>query len=734
MSDTAKQSANAMGASANNLRAAVLLAATISAVPAMAETAAGTDATAGSALDEVVVTAQRRSQNLQDVPVTVSAVTGDVALARGITEVSDLPVLAPGLTITREVGNDVIYMRGVGNNNSTAGQEQNIAIYVDGVYYPSMSSDPGSFTNLERIEVLKGPQGTLFGRNTTGGLVQFVTKDPTQEFHGNASVGYGNFGTTDASMYVTGGLTTNLAADLMVAYHNQAIGWGTNLFTGQDIDRARNLDFRSKWVYTPFDGTKVTFTGGHTELWTDQGVFQQILTSEPLPALGGNVYPGNHWNANQNVSAYYTVGQSNYALRIDQDLGLFKIAAISAYQSSNRKLLLDLDVTPAPALAARDPNLTTSFSQELQLSSNPGKLNWVVGAMYFYMNGRQPPLAILAGPTELAVAEYYTGQKTDSLAGYGQVTLPLGDTTDLTVGGRYTEDRQELYGALHAFNGAGYTIIGANPDTNTANFGNFTWKVALDHHFTENFMGYASISTGFKSGVYNITFANPSEAPVKPEKLTDYEVGFKSELFDRRLRLNMDAFYYNYKDLQLQTYIQAAIVTLNAAAARVYGAEADFAVKLTPGLELTGGVSELHSEYRDFNNVPSYDSSSGLGVPILGLSGSGNQLLRTPDLTGNLSLDYKRPVSFGTLGVNTTLYHTSTFFFEPDNRLHQPTYNLVNGQMSWTSLSDRYTVRLWSKNMFNRQYSVQKISGANAPDVGSPGAPRTYGVSVGVKF
>jgi iron complex outermembrane receptor protein len=247
-------------------------------------------------------------------------------------------------------------------------------------------------------------------------------------------------------------------------------------------------------------------------------------------------------------------------------------------------------------------------------------------------------------------------------------------------------------------------------------------------------MGYASVSTGFKSGVYNITFSTPNEGPVKPEKLTDFEVGMKSELFDHRVRLNMDAFYYDYKDLQLQTFITTNIVTLNAASAKVYGVEAEFETNLTSQLHLHAGASGLRSKYEDFANVPAYDSASGIGVPILGRSGSGNQLLRTPSFQANAALDYEVPLPVGSLVANATYFHTSGFYFEPDNRLSQSAYNLVNGQLMWKSSEERYNVRLWAKNIFNQQYYAQKISGSGSADAGAPGAPRTYGLSVGVTF
>lgn len=684
------------------------------------------------ALEEVVVTAQRRSENLQDVPVTVSALSGDDIAARGIESMADLGVVSPGLNVTNVVGNAILYLRGVGSNNSTAGNEQNVALYVDGVYYPSASAEPGSFKNIERIEVLKGPQGTLFGRNSTGGLIHVITKDPTQEFSGSASVGYGNYGTSTASTYLTGGITSVIAADISASYSHQDQGWGRNVTTGIEAYKGESLDLRSKWLFTPTDTTRLTLIAARTRLDTDIGASRQDLSLTPLPpSRNSQTRPADLYTTQTNVTPTYSVRQTTGSLKWEQELGALHLQTISAYQDTQRESILDLDNTAVAATEASFPNKTKSFSQEALLSpSDPGQLVWVVGAMYYWADGYEDPLAILAGPTRAPAALYNTGQKTNSLAGFGQATLALGSADHVTLGGRYTTDRQHLYGTLTT---PAVTLTPTAP-TNSATFNDFTYKVAYDHRFTDDVMAYVSVSTGFKSGVYNITFGSPAQTPVNPEKLTAYEIGMKSELAQRRVRLNVAAFYYDYKDLQLQSFTGTAIVTLNAAKAQIYGVEADLLAELTEHLRLQLGATALHSEYKDFPNLPSYDVSTGLGVPIAGLRGDGLKLQRTPNTTGTLNLTYEVPVSFGKLAASGTVYYTSKYFYEPDNRLEESAYALFNSELSWTSPNDRYKVSAWGKNLSAEKYYLTKTSGSGSPDTGAPAAPRTYGLGLNVKF
>lgn len=708
------------------------LAGALAAIPAAAQSTDSSGTAAGVQLDEIIVTAQRRDENLQRVPITVSAVSGEMAEARGIRETADLNIVAPGLNVSRDTGTPQIYLRGVGSNNATAGQEQAVAVYVDGVYSPSLAAELGSFADVERIEVLKGPQGTLFGRNATGGLIQIITKEPGDELSGRLSATYANYETVTLNGYIGGPLSENVGASIAANYQNQGKGWGRST-AGFEVQKGEVLNLRGKLVARLGETTKITLTGALNTNDNDFGDAVQVLTTTLYPALGGSVYTGDVNNSTVNEDVGTTINQKSASLKIEQELSFATLTSTTAFDHTKRATFLDNDRTIVLARSAYFPDDTKSASQEFQLASLPGSnIKWILGGLYFYSKAIESPLITYAGgAARVPVAVFDTGQITNSYSAYGQATIPLGERTNLTLGGRYTSDRRVLFGT---FTAGGVTITPSDA-TRKKTFGRFTYKVALDHRVTDDVLVYASLSTGFRSGVYNISFSTPTDAPVEPETLTAYEVGIKSELFDRRVRFNLSGFYYDYKDLQLQTFVTPRILLINAASTKIYGAEAEFEAQLAPGLRFMSSGSVIRSEYKDFPNAPTYNTiPTGVGVLVPGYNAAGNDVARTPRFTFNAALDYRTDVSFGEIGGNISYYHNSGFYWEPDNKLRQPAYDLVNAEISWTSSSDMLSARLWAKNLFDKQYFYGQSSGANVPDGGRGAAPRTYGVTLGVKF
>ena len=229
-----------------------------------------------SVLEEIVVTAQKRAESLQEVPIAVSAFTSEVLEQSGVTSTMDLTMVTPGLQVIRALGSPQFSLRGISAATVAAGNENSIATYVDGVYMPSMAGNNFAFNNLERVEVLKGPQGTLFGRNATGGLINVVTKTPSQESTGNVEVSYGNYETTGVNAYFSGGLTDTIAADLAVLYSDQNDRFGTNINTGNDRGFSKTQAIRSKVVFDASDATTVTFALGYSEYDTDMGLNRQL--------------------------------------------------------------------------------------------------------------------------------------------------------------------------------------------------------------------------------------------------------------------------------------------------------------------------------------------------------------------------------------------------------------------------------------------------------------------------
>ncbi len=360
----------------------VSLLALLLAAPAVAQVA---EPASGDGLDEIIVTAQRREQSLQDVPIAIQAVSAEQIENSGITTVQGLSVLVPGLAVQQGAANANTYLRGVGSQVLGPGLESPVATYVDGVYYASVFGTPHGLSNVARVEVIKGPQGTLFGRNATGGLVHVVTRTPSQDPGLELDFGYGNYDTSNVGVYATAGLGSSLAADFSASLTNQGEGYGINLVNGQDVNRTENdLQLRSKWLFTPSEGTQITAIFDYNEVDTSRNVFRVLPGTGLPPPLGPN-YGGSVFNTASNVEPYIRTRGGGASLEIRQDLGFADLVSISAYREGRTRAALDLDAT-AFFFSNVSPLLQTEeqVTQELQLQSNDdGAFQWIVGGFYF---------------------------------------------------------------------------------------------------------------------------------------------------------------------------------------------------------------------------------------------------------------------------------------------------------------------------------------------------------------
>ncbi|MET0497946.1 MAG: TonB-dependent receptor [Steroidobacteraceae bacterium] len=684
-------------------------------------------------LEQVIVTAQRREQNLQEVPIAVTAVTGAMAEARGIRTTDDLNMAVPGLNVSRSISTGLLYLRGVGNNSTNPGQEANVGFYVDGVYYATVVSDVSSFaSNVDHIEVLKGPQGTLFGRNTTGGLLQVVTKDPSQTFGGKVNVGYGNYETTSASAYLTGGVSENVAADLSVNYSDQGEGWGRDIYRNTDVNFRDDLNVRSKWVYQPSEDWKVTAAADYNHIKSDLGSTRQMLAGLPRTpaALGSIVFNGNIYDAQTNAPVEDDIEGGGLALRVEHDTGGVRLVNIAAARRMNRLTLLDLDSTPGErSRASYDEQEAKTFSEEFQvMSSADSNIQWIAGLYYFNANDGVHPLTIYNAALGAALYQQIdVSLRTESYSGFAQASLPLSDKMSLTLGARYTVDDKEVDATVRTALALVSTV-----DTDKS-WSEPTFRAALDYQLTDSVLAYVSVNTGFKSGLYNAT--TPTQPPVNPEKIISYETGIKSELFDRNLRLNFAGFYYDYTDLQLTRFTGTSTQLQNAADAKVYGFEIESEASVGEGWTILAGASVLSSEYEKFQGAVSFTTNpvTGLGQQVI-LDVSGNDLQRTPAFTFNAAVDYRHPIAAGEIGFNVGYYYNDGYFFEPDNQLEQPSYGLVNAEASWTAPNEHYKVKLWARNLLDEEYFNLMGTSNGGPPIGAPGAPRTYGMALSYDF
>lgn len=730
----------------NLFHASVSLTALAMATPAMAQsgTAPSNQASAPEqaaivGLEDIIVTANRREENLQDVPISILAVTPAQLVNSGVSNLQDLSAIVPGIAVSQGAATANTYIRGVGSQVIGPGLESPVALYVDGVYYASTFGAPADLTSVARVEVLKGPQGTLFGRNATGGLTQIITRTPGQTPHIEANASYSNYDTTKFDAYASTGLGPDLAADISAVLSNQRDGYGVNLVTGKDVNKTgRNLQLRSKWVYNPGVGTHITAIVDYGEVMTSRNVFR-VLPGSGLPPILGPNYGGSRYNTASNIDPFLNTKGGGASLKIEQDLGFAQLVNIAAYRQSKTRAQLDLDAT-ATVFTAVSPLLQKEkqYSEELQLQSkSSGAFKWIIGG-YLYRDVASIDQTTTLGPVvrpPFSALNNQGKQTSISYAGFAQATLEVAPDTNLTAGARYTYEKRDLFANGSARIGTTVVPTLTNYATST-NFSRLTYRAAIDHRFSPEVLAYAAINTGFKSGGYNAVA--PTQPAFRPEKLTAYSAGVKTDLMDRRLRVNVEAFYYDYSDLQLAVVLVLAPgVTspgvINGGKSRVYGLDLDMQAKISSALTISGGLEYLHSRFIDSASNFAIGSPSGTVPTFLG-SVTGNNIPYSPDFVGNVAADYKFDLAGGATNLNVTYQYNDGYFTEPDNIVSQKGFSLLSASLRWKAPNEHYSVSLWGKNLTNASVIQNELTLGFGPHYSSYLAPRTYGVTVGVNF
>lgn len=678
-----------------------------------------------------MVTAQRRSENLQDVPIAVSVLSADRLATMGVSDTKLLATTVPGLTFTTQANLAAPRIRGVGAASAGAGNENPVSLYVDGVYYASAGASVLSFNNISQIAVLKGPQGTLFGRNATGGLIQITTPDPSSVFSGMADASYGNHNSFGGNLYVTGGIVEGLAADLAIHFQDQTDGFGTNLFNGRNVNDSRDVAVRSKIQAKPDDLTSATLTLDYSNSRSSTPAYRVIDGELPLD---GKRFAGGEYDVDTNIQPLTRVEQYGAALNLIRDLNFAKLVSISAYRVSNFHTIFDADGQPEDFISGDVNEPGRQFSQELQLlSPGGGRFNWQTGLYYFWARDGFLPTTV---PLPLfGISQHIeTKQRTRSIAGYAQGTYKFDDQTSLTLGARLTHETKYIDGAgsIEVL-GAGIDIP-SGPYSSSTSVTKPTWRIALDHRLNDDVLMYVSYNRGFKSGGYD---PSSTDAPIsfRPEVLDAYELGLKSEVFDRRLRLNAAGFYYNYRDIQLNSYNNGVTSIYNGKSAKIYGLDLDLAAVVTSSLTFTGGVSLLHDRFSDFPITQTAVLPTGGLTALPNMSADGKRLQNTPDWQLNAGIEYRVPLEAGYVLFAADFFHSARWYSTPENRLYQPAYNLFNASASWSiGATDRYVLQLFGKNLGNKAYAQQLTVEVPVADFVTMAEGRTFGVKLGMKF
>lgn len=716
------------------IKASSLAAATLVIGVAQAQAPIGTQGEQLGSLEEVVVTAQKRSENLQDVPIAVTALTADDLEKTGIATTQDLQVSVPGLVYNQSGSRSQTYLRGVGNNLTIENSDPSVATYIDGVYISSSAATIQQLLNVKQVEVLKGPQGTLYGRNATGGAINITTQSPGGSLESGVNVGVGNYSRYDVGGYLSGPISDNWRAGIYAGGDERNPYTTNKLSAGipdpHDRDKEREYGARGKLIYDTQSRLTLTAIGDVERYWSFEDMAWRQLTNNATGFSRGAVPNPNRYSVSLNENVQNKWDSWGGSLRADLDLTSSRIVAISAYRETNAEWRSDGDVTEAAFSYTITPSHAKQWSHELQwLSSQDAKWQWIAGAFAYQNDGGQESRT--RSITNFVIS--HGDVSTKSYAAFAQTTIPVGNAFRVTLGARYTDEKKTWVADSQV-----YTLAGATsgalvaPAPRSAKWDVVTPKATVDYRVGPSLF-YASYSKGFKSGVFNLTSVT-APGPVDPEELKAYELGYKADLFSNRLRFNAAAFYYDYKGLQVQTLTGTGLggttgsSLQNAANAEIKGIEFEVQYAPTRSFNLSAYAALSDSEYKDFKNFSGL-TAAAVGNVAISRDVSGNKLARLPTFTGSLSPKYRWSFASGQeLDLSANWYHNSGYAFNADHSLNQPSYDTVNASLDFTRDNGPWSVSLWAKNLTGTYYFMYQTISATST-YGVEGSPRTYGVS-----
>jgi len=678
------------------------------------------DAASQTSPNEIVVTAQKRAEALQDVPISIAAVTSQQLAQSGIEQVLDLPQAVPSLRVNYAGTFVLPTIRGVGSVVALPGLTQNIATYVDGYYVPTPSSSNFDLVSVESVNVLKGPQGTLFGANATGGAIQINTRDPEYKPSALIRFGYGSYNTVSSAVYATTGIGDKFAVNVAANYE-YSDGYVTNIVTDDDkVAKYHKYSVRTKALFEPTDGIK--FVAAYQHSYSNDPISQMVVARDGVSA--GNAYPGTVFSYDSpkrvalDMPGYARFKQDSFSLKSEFDLGFATLTSYTQYRKDGVDQGLDYDASSAPNNFSYWSVRDKTFTQEVNLaSSGSGPLNWVVGAFYLnYKDAYDYNTYVYA--LEQGVDVFQSRNKTESYAGFAEVTYQPVEKLFLTGGVRYTKDKPQV-----AYNLQAYGLTGAGD----AKFDNTSFRAVARYQLTPRSNVYASFSQGYRSG--GLPGSAFSTVPVQPETINAWEVGYKTA--EGPLRFNVAGFYYDYKDIQVTSYgAGGQSLTVNAAKARIYGIDADVTYTITPDFSVTLAGTWTDAKYKDFPNALGRDFDT---LEAFNVDASGFRVERTPKFAGSFSANYGFDLAGGRLVLNGNVFHSGKYYYDPAHQLDQPAYTLVNLKATWTDPSDHVDFSIFGKNVFNEKYFVASFIDPSSARARF-GDPATFGGSITYRY
>jgi iron complex outermembrane recepter protein len=742
-------------------------------------------------LEEVIVTAQKREQSLQDVPIAVSALSADDITNAEIRDIRSLQLLSPSINVTQSAAayQTSISIRGIGTSGFNPGLEPSVGVFVDGVYRSRTGSAIGDFNELERVEILRGPQSTLYGKNSSAGVIGYYTRKPEYEFNGQAELSLGNYSRKIASARVTGPLIDDTLAFSLAANYNERDGFIKNPAQGITVNDRDRWGVRGQLLWDASDSVQLRFIADKSkqnELCCAATLFVNGPTAPVIAALGGTVIsPPDPFNR-----VVYFDGQMNSnmddsgaSLQIDWAVNDgINFTSITGYRDFESDTDFDADFTDVQLVRAQG-NLTQvkAFTQELRFASTgDNRVDWQAGAFFYnqdlrvegkvhYGNFIRPYFDILTGgaitqietllqfppgiffaPGTGMVSEIFDSNS-DSWAVFGQTDIHLNDAWTLTVGLRYTDEKKTGKGQFFVIDPWAALPLGAflppplaqalaatqifPPATDydkKRNEAEWSGNLILSWNVNDDLNTYASYSRGYKAGGFNLDrsagFANPSYT-FDPEFIDNYELGLKSRFWEGRSQLNIAVFYQQVQDFQTTLFDGIKFNLANAGDMDIYGVEVESQTQLTENLHWSLAVTYLDATYASYTDAP---CPIFIQAPSCDLTGARKD--DAPKWTGTTNLTWDKPISNNlAMFVRGEVYYRGKRFTAGDNdpNSYISGTTLLNASIGIHNIDQTWDIRIWGRNLADEEFP--QIIFDTVVQAGSysgyPNDPKTYGIT-----
>ena len=734
-------------------------------------------------IEEVVVTAQRRAESMQTVAIAVSAFSGEELDARRIDGLGSLASRTPGFAIGEFMPSQPqVYIRGIGSNDDGPGADPSTAVFLDEVYIGRAAGWTANLFDLERVEVLRGPQGTLYGKNVVGGAVNMISRKPDEEFRARVSGSIGNYDLREFQGLVNFPLADNLFAKIAYSsrsrdgYLKSLVGDFPEFFPLQDpvqLGRFHQLDrgtesFRANLRWLPTDAMEINLSVDNAKLDENAPGFHRVgENAADVQMLSGLIenYENRPRVNLQERSARTTNETTGFMARADYDLGWSTLTSISAYRDSDTlntdccfvhnereaALLASSPGAPpggflllAPAGNVQDET-AEQFSQELRLTSTgTGSLEWVAGLYYLreearrietfdYGVGFTDGAGGLNVPLPPSLGKSDQDARTESVAAYGQATWSVTERMRLTAGARWTKDDKRVATSVQA---GGLLFQESFDVSQSDSWDELTPRLVVDYQASDDVFVYALASKGFKSGGFQGQPPREVNAtlPFLPETAWLYEAGLKSDLFDRRARINLAVFHTDYSDLQVLQLLTpvgseaSVLVAQNAADARVRGLELELTVLPLPGLTLSASYAYLDATFKEFFAPSGFTLPSDVDIN----EREGKSLRNSPKHTASIMAQYEQSLDAGMrLIYQLDWRYQDESFQDPDNQsvAALPAHSLLDGRISLLSASADWELSLWAENLLDKDHFIHGFPSRNGGTM-TPGAPRMFGVTL----